>query len=339
MTPTTVFSCPAARASVRARDAAGVWHSLGETEAGPVSIPANAPEWLVVAREPDDAALAALAAAVEAAGAPGLVVSCGRLTRDGLRAVRGLSELRRFGLRAVRSFAVDGVRDPYLTSRELGYLYGMTGLEELSLEGGRLRMGSVIKLARRMPALRRLTLSGCFQHDGDAARLADLDALRELTIHGPSEYGEHPDWLTDAGLRALARLRRLEALDLWRCKQISDAGVAALAGHPTLQALTVGDPDHTYHPGPAALAALGALPALRRLALHGCGRAWPLETLAPLARPPLSAFQLEACHVTPAARDWLSARFPGASLRPSQPGTTLHLRWPGEPLGPTPGGG
>ena len=28
----------------------------------------------------------------------------------------------------------------------------------------------------------------------------DFSVVRQLTIHGPSEYGEHPDWLRDGGL-------------------------------------------------------------------------------------------------------------------------------------------
>lgn len=329
MAGATVFSCTAARASVNAQDASGAWRHLGVTGADPVTVPGDVRTWVVTAHDPDDDGLAALVAAVNAAGAPGLVVGCGRLSRDGLRAVRELRPLHRFGLRAVASFAADGVRDPYLTSRELGYLYGLTGVEHLSFEGGRLRLGPVLKLARRLPALAHLTLSGCLRDDAGLERLGELAALRALTVHGPSEYGEHPDWLEDAGLARLARLPRLEALDLWRCKRITDAGVAALAGHPALRDLTLGDPDHSYLPGDLALEAAARLPALRRLTLHGCGRVFTLEGLRHLARAPLTELRLVACHLTPDALGALQARFPGA--RAEVRAITTHLTWPGPP--------
>lgn len=322
------FERTTARASINARDAAGAWRHLGVTDQGPVKIPADVQTWLVHAHDPDDAGLVEVVAAVNRTAAPGLIVGCGRLTPDGLRAVRDLQHVRRFGLRAIASFAVGGNREPHLTSRELGYLHGLTWLEELSLEGGRLRPGSVIKLTRRVSALSRLTLTGCFaDDDAGVSRLAELPALRALTIHGPSEYGEHPDWLRDGGLAHLARVRTLEVLDLWRCKNVTDAGVAALAGHPALSDLTLGDPDHSWHPGDAALAALVELPALRRLGLHVCGRVLTLEGLRQLERMPLEALSVSACHLAPEALQWLHARFPGAVGETRA--ITTHARWPG----------
>lgn len=304
------FSCPAVRASVNAQDSAGRWSHLGTSDTGPVRIPTGARSWLVSAHGPDDLGLEALVAACNEARAPGLIVDCGRLSRDGLAAVRRLWRLPRFGLRAIRSFAAGGVRDPYLTSRELGYLYGLDALERLSLEGGRLRIGAVVKLARRMPRLGALTLSGCFTSDAGIERLGELAGLRELTIHGPSEYGEHPDWLGDRGLAAIARQTRLEVLDLWRCSAITDAGVGALAGHPSLCELTLGDPDHGGGPGAAVLTLLPTLPALRRVALHGCGRSWTLEAVRALEPLPLEALRTDACHLAPEVAAWLRARFP-----------------------------
>lgn len=327
MTGQVVFSLSRARASVNGRDAQGAWRHLGVTDEGAVRIPPDVTTWLVSAHDPDDAGLVEVVAAVNSTRTPGLSVGCGRLSRDGLRAVRALDPcVRRFGLSAVKSFASGGSPDPYLTSRELGYLYHLR-LEALTLEGGRLRIGSVTKLARRMPDLTQLTLTGCFQDDAGVERLAELPALRALTVHGPSEYGEHSDWLRDAGLARLARLPLLESLDLWRCKGITDRGVAAFAGHPALRDLTLGDPDHEYAPGDAALAAIARMPALRSFGLHGCGRVFTLAGLEQLGGAALTGFSLEACHMTLAMLGWLRGRFPGA--RDETRAFTTHLRWPG----------
>jgi hypothetical protein len=92
--------------------------------------------------------------------------------------------------------------------------------------------------------------------DADFARLAHLTGLRELNASKSHAVG-------DAGLAAIALLRRLRVLDLY-ASAVTDAGLAHLAGIPELENLHLGA---TRVAGPG-LAHLVGLQRLTHLSLH-----------------------------------------------------------------------
>lgn len=252
-------------------------------------------------------------------------MDCAWLSPDGLAPLAALSQLQELALSAVKSFASDGNRSPRLTSRELGYLYPLLKLRVLRLRGGQLRPGSLRKLTRRLGQLERLELTGCFAPDPDLRWLGELPCLRSLIVHGPSEYGEHPDYLGDAGLSAIAGARRLEELDLWRCKRITDAGVLELIRLPLLRRLTLGDPDHEYSPGDRVLERLHEFPALDSASLHLCGRSVTAVGWEALTRRDWARFELEACHLSAEGAAALAERFPSAEREGVA--VTSRIRW------------
>lgn len=137
-----------------------------------------------------------------------------------------------------------------------------------------------------------------------AAALAELPALRTLDLSLIR--------VTPAGLAALAKVERLERLDLSHCRDLDAAGMAAVAGLAQLRSLElsgVGRPDmlqamrgggapETWALDAASMQRLAAMPNLRELGLRECTLAPHLLAGLP---PKLTSLQLQGWQVDAAA--------------------------------------
>jgi hypothetical protein len=212
-----------------------------------------------------------------------------------------------------------------ITNEGLGCLTSQRSLRVLGLEFCQ-RITDLRPLAE-LTKMRKLVLEGCTGLSDQ--RLRPLSTLRhlqelDLTIQGLSEeclsvvpwasmrllYVEFemsdrglkllsplaflPHFsicktVSDAGLRALSRLTKVQALDLSQCLQVSDKGLSTLASLVSLRTLNLKHVAVTD----SSLKALSSLTLLTSLDLSGCdlittGGLWALQTLEALRTLDLS---------------------------------------------------
>lgn len=236
-----------------------------------------------------------------------LRLDCERVTGAGVRHLRELTGLRRLDLGGCK-----------VTDRDLAHLSALTRLEHLRLfltgvrGPGLRRLGGLRRLRELdlsstplrtleplagFASLTRLDLGCCRDLEGSELRwLSGLSRLRHLTLRAVRA--------ADPDLAHLAALRRLEALDLSECANVTDEGLAALAGLRRLESLRL--PHRITDAGVQRLAGLSRLRALD----VSCSREVTVEGLTALRGLPLEELRLN--HVvlsSRAARD-LARLFP-----------------------------
>lgn len=180
-------------------------------------------------------------------------------------------------------------------------------LERLELWGGTFGVAGGKALAKA-PALRALHLRGVEGVDRDmlgvlagwprlerlgvsdaaATHLAGLERLVALELAHVEGQG-----LTLEVCKAIAKLGRLEKLELDGCRQLRDDGLAALAkGLPRLAHLDLRLGEQVSSKG---VAALGGLEELARLRLESCGKVDDAAVKSAAALPALEALDLKYC--------------------------------------------
>jgi hypothetical protein len=190
-------------------------------------------------------------AAVETiAGAfPGLVdldlSSNTNMTGAALKWIAGLGKLERLGLLQNR------FND--LNTRRLRKLQA---LQVLDIRGNMEAGDLTLDVLGKLPKLRAVKHRSTVVTDDGIERLA---ASRSLAALLAQDFD-----ITSAAGPALARIRTLESLEIFRCQGFGDEGVLALAPLP-LERLTLRDLPKV---GDAGLAVLDDLPTLQRLYLH-----------------------------------------------------------------------
>jgi beta-lactamase regulating signal transducer with metallopeptidase domain/5-hydroxyisourate hydrolase-like protein (transthyretin family) len=151
-----------------------------------------------------------------------LMLSKGQATDEGLKTVRGLTELEWI-------YIWDGKE---VTDAGIAHLAGLTKLKRFYLDDGQLGDASLGILAG-LPALEEISAGrNAFTDDG-LKHLAGMKNLRRLYL------GMNKNPLTEAGLQHLAGLTGLTRLDL-QFAPMTDAGVAALKDMKNLQTLWMG---------------------------------------------------------------------------------------------------
>jgi hypothetical protein len=190
-------------------------------------------------------------AAVEtiAAAFPGLVdldlSSNTNLTGAALKWIAGLGKLERLGLLQNRFNDLNTRR-----------LRNLKELQVLDLRGNMEAGDMTLDVLGKMPKLRAVKHRSTVVTDDGIERLA---ASRSLAALLAQDFD-----ITSAAGPALARIRTLESLEIFRCQGFGDEGVLALAPLP-LERLTLRDLPEV---GDAGLAVLDDLPTLQRLYLH-----------------------------------------------------------------------
>lgn len=207
--------------------------------------------------------------------------------------------------------ALVDLRLPAVEHPDFAPLAAAPHLERLALRGGTFGVAAARALAKA-PALRALHLDGVEGLDGDvlgalagwprlerlgledgvtdeaATHLAALERLVALELAHVEGQG-----LTLGVCKALAKLGRLERLDLDGCRQLQDDGLAALArGLPGLVHLDLRLGEQVTSKG---LGALGGLARLARLRLDACSKVDDAAVKAAAALPALEALDLKYC--------------------------------------------
>jgi hypothetical protein len=191
-------------------------------------------------------------AAVEtiAAAFPGLVdldlSSNTNLTGAALKWIAGLGKLERLGLLQNRFNDLNTRR-----------LRNLKELQVLDLRGNMEAGDMTLDVLGKMPKLRAFKHRSTVVTDDGIERLA---ASRSLAALLAQDFD-----ITSAAGPALARIRTLESLEIFRCQGFGDEGVLALAPLKKIERLTLRDLPEV---GDAGLAVLDDLPALQRLYLH-----------------------------------------------------------------------
>jgi len=167
------------------------------------------------------------------------------MTGSAMKWIAGLEKLERLGLLQNR------FND--LNTRRLGKL---KDLQVLDLRGNMEAGDMTLEVLGKLPKLKALKHRSTVVTDAGIERLAASGSLESLLAQDFA--------ITSAAGPALARIRTLESLEIFRCQGFGDEGVLALADLP-LSRLTLRDlPDV----GDAGLAALDRLASLKRLYLH-----------------------------------------------------------------------
>ena len=167
------------------------------------------------------------------------------MTGSAMKWIAGLEKLERLGLLQNR------FND--LNTRRLGKLKDLQVLDHR----GNMEAGDMtLEVLGKLPKLKALKHRSTVVTDAGIERLAASGSLESLLAQDFA--------ITSAAGPALARIRTLESLEIFRCQGFGDEGVLALADLP-LSRLTLRDlPDV----GDAGLAALDRLASLKRLYLH-----------------------------------------------------------------------
>jgi hypothetical protein len=191
-------------------------------------------------------------AAVEtiAAAFPGLVdldlSSNTNMTGAALKWIAGLGKLERLGLLQNRFNDLNTRR-----------LRNLKELQVLDLRGNMEAGDMTLDVLGKMPKLRAFKHRSTVVTDDGIERLAASGSLTSLLAQDFD--------ITSAAGPALARIRTLESLEIFRCQGFGDAGVLAMAPLKKIERLTLRDLPEV---GDAGLAVLDDLPALQRLYLH-----------------------------------------------------------------------
>lgn len=192
-----------------------------------------------------------------------LSIGSTRITDVGLEALTALKRLRSLDVSdcAIRGHSLDGMSSSLerLDLRDNGDISDRTlenistrlkSLESLALSGCPVSDAGVA-LLRSLPNLHVLRLAHCPVTDSLAILVPEFRALREIELDYTSvgdgflaAVGQSSlvtvslracAGISDSGLEALSKSRRIERLDLGGCNGISDRGVAQLANIRTLQ--------------------------------------------------------------------------------------------------------
>ena len=170
------------------------------------------------------------------------ILSAGRLRRDQLTCLRGLTNLEMLDIdpqfiygsspvllpAVTRLHFVNSGLFPTVRTDRLTYLQCLPNLSELYLEGANLPF--TLSPLSRLPRLTRLLLAAGAPTEG----LTGLVALRHLSI-----YRRCGSSFSDSSLFMLRHNPRLERLDLGGCQQITDNGIASLGPMTALAHLSV----------------------------------------------------------------------------------------------------
>ena len=118
-----------------------------------------------------------------------------------------------------------------ITDAGLQHLQGMNRLLDLALDNTRITDAGLRTLAQQShPQLADLGLSGTRVTDAGMSYVGQFKELAELDLN---------DQITDAGLRSLLPLKRLEALSIERDDGLSDVGLAYIGQFSGLTALSI----------------------------------------------------------------------------------------------------
>jgi beta-lactamase regulating signal transducer with metallopeptidase domain/5-hydroxyisourate hydrolase-like protein (transthyretin family) len=187
-----------------------------------------------------------------AAGFPRLrrfIGTRGQVTDEGLRALRGLTDLELLWVSEGNAVTDAGV----------AHLTGLTKLKRVHLSGSRLTDASLAVLAG-LPALEELGIGNNVFTDDGLKQLAGLTNLRRLYL------GMNQKPLTEAGIRHLAGLTKLTRLDL-QMVPLTDAAVANLKDMKEMQSLWIGN--DTDPLTDASINVLTGMSKLRDLGVRG----------------------------------------------------------------------
>jgi RNA polymerase sigma factor (sigma-70 family) len=230
-----------------------------------------------------------------------LVLSGTAVTPAGVKELAALKQLRALyldstkvgdrGLKALGGFSQLQLLDlgtAKITDAGLKELTGLGQLKSLNLSCIRI-VGGGLKELVKLEQLQTLRLASATDvTDADLRAVAGLRELRELDLSN--------NWIrmTDAGMKELVVLGRLEKLDL-NATLVGDTGLKALAGLKELRELTL-----SAHVTDAGLKELAGFQKLQKLSFHG-GRSFKitdagLKELAALAD--LQALSLSETEVT-----------------------------------------
>jgi hypothetical protein len=168
------------------------------------------------------------------------------LTGAAMRSISSLGKLQRLGLLQTR-----------LNDLHLRRLKKMPTLEVLDLRGNMEVGDMTLGVLGKLPKLRSLKHRSSVVTDAGLAGLAESPALESLLIQDFA--------ISDASGPHLAALGGLTSLEIFRCQGFGNAGVLALAPLKKLRRLTLRDLPEVDD---AALAVLADLPKLERLYLH-----------------------------------------------------------------------
>ena len=137
----------------------------------------------------------------------------------------------------------------------LGELHHLTYLELATDYFGDAAIAHLAGLER----LEELDLRGALVSDGGLRAIAGLQSLRVLRVGSRRVESDVPE-ITDAGMECIAKLSRLEELDIEGCR-VSDKGVKVLRSLPRLRTLDLSLTDITD----ATLEEIERFPRLERV--------------------------------------------------------------------------
>ena len=144
--------------------------------------------------------------------------------------------------------------DPNTSDDDIKSIHKLPGLQHLSLRGVNVTDASVPVLLKTR-RLKGLNLSRASLSPIGLGRLASLEAIRSLTLHGNSFSNEHfktlPEFrnletlqvidapISGDGLTSIGNMQGLKHLDFLRCPTVTDSGVKSLSGLRNLEGLSI----------------------------------------------------------------------------------------------------
>lgn len=183
-----------------------------------------------------------------------------RLGKERLPNLRQLTQLKSLSLEGNDKLFPTSMRD----------ISCLTNLTELNLKNCRRVTNSFLALLLPcLPNLTSLNLLGCDRvGDLGLSAMTNLHELETLQLHGPAWYEYYNPPVTDAGVKALARITSLRNLFLGCCKNITPTSLVSLGSMSGLTELNLSGFRFTSSPIPGGYENLETLQNLTSLDLR-----------------------------------------------------------------------